>query len=356
MNFQASLGRLKPGARTLLAAALIATLAACSSVPSHKDAALFVSAPLSDAEIMPVIDEDRGNIKVVVVDAADTGDALSVQLKIGKQVTQGIEAMLNGRGMEIVDDALAPKLDDALRKAEALNSGKTAAYAGPKVAKYAIRPVVTSSTYSATYQRGGQVAAKNALVAAMLSSPTGYGHAASVNTTIRVYEMPTLRLLGTASGQGAASVTDPVQPANAATGGTLLKQAVASALQSASADLLNLLASKGYVVQRRYNPEGKISAYQVSMGTSDGLKAGDKIDIFTVRPADNAALKQAAPNEEIYVASGVVSGMLLGDATSWVVLDDEALAPKIRRGDLVKQKHERTFLNKLTEKVSGLAP
>lgn len=353
--------RLQAGARPLLSLALVAALAACSSVPGHKDAVLFVSAPLSDAEIMPVIEEGRGNIKVVVVDAVDNGDMLSQQIKVGKQFTRSLEGLLSSRAIEVVDDALAPRLDDALRTAEAMNSGSSPAYAGPKVAKFAVRPVVTASTYSAAYQAGTQVAnptgsTKMSLLGAALSQSAGYAHQARVSVQIRVYEMPTLRMLGSARAEGSASLLDPRQGANAVTGGALLKQAIDDAVATGSPEVLNLMASKGHVIQRRFSAERKMSAFQVSMGTMDGLKAGDKVDIFSVRPADTSMLKAAAPTEEIFITSGVVSGMLLTDVTAWVVLNDEVDATKVRRGDLVKQKHERTFMDKIAEKVPGMKP
>ena len=138
-----------------------------------------------------------------------------------------------------------------------------------------------------------------------------------------------------------------LQAANGVTGAALLKDAVNDAVRSAVPDLLNLIAIRGYVVQRRFQPEKKMSAFMVTLGVTDGVKAGDKVTIYTLRPHDNDMLKSAG-NEEIPVATGVISGMLLTPSTSWVVLDDEALVPKVHKGDLVKTKHERGIFDKLT--------
>jgi hypothetical protein len=60
-------------------------------------------------------------------------------------------------------------------------------------------------------------------------------------------------------------------------------------------------------------------------------------------------LRNAPTTEEIFVASGTVAPMLLTDTTAWIALDDDAQAVKVRRGDLVKQKHTKGFLESLNK-------
>ncbi len=339
-------------ALTLAITAALQLTACGTSAPTVRDAGAYVGAPLLDAEVMPVINEERSNLKVVVVDAPDGVDPLARQAQLGKLLTKSVEELLSGRGVEVVDDALAPALDDALRKAEAVSGGGGSGYAGPKVAKYAIKPVVASSNYGAVYKAAFQFYDKKGNA---YTTPAGYDHSASVSTIVRVYEMPSLRLVGTASAKGSASFTDPRQAANQGAGASLLKQAMADAVKNGSVDLLNMFSSRGYVVQRRIHNEKKTSAFQVSMGTADGLKAGDKVEIYSVRPAESSMLKSAPTHEEIFVASGVVSGMLLTDATAWIVLDEEELAVKVRRGDLVKQKHaKKGFMDIINDVVKPL--
>jgi hypothetical protein len=336
------------------AAVVALALTACASAPTAKDAAAFVSAPLADAEVMPLINEERENTKVVVVDGVDGSSALARQAQLGKQLTKSVEQTLSGRNIEIVDDALAPTLDESLRKAEALSTGAGSSYAGPKVAKFAIKPAVMNSTYTAVYHAATQPVGAT-LLAKLAASPAGYEHTASVSVAVRVYEMPSLRQVGAVNAQGSASVTDARQAANATTGAALLADAAADAVRAATPELLNLFSSKGYVVQRRIHNERKTSAFQISMGKVDGLKPGDRVELFTLRPNDNAMLKSAPAHEEILVGTGTVTPMQFAEASAWIVLDDEDDAPKVHRGDLVKQKHRpKTVLDKLADKVDQL--
>jgi hypothetical protein len=341
---------------SVAAALTLLSLMACSSAPTGKDVASYVSAPLADAEVMPVINEDRENTKVVVVDGADGSQALARQAQLGKQLTKAVEQTLGGRNIEIVDDALAPTLDESLRKAEALSTSAGASYAGPKVAKFAIKPAVLNSSYSAVYHAAtGAVGAT--LLAKLAASPAGYEHRASVAAVVRVYELPTLRLVGAVNAEGSASVTDAAQAANATTGTALLSEAAADAIRSATPELLNLFSSKGFIVQRRIHSEHKTSAFQISMGRVDGLAPGDRVEIYTLRPNDHAMLKSAPAHEEVPVGSGIVTTMQFTDASAWIVLDEESDAPKVHRGDVVKQKHRpKTVWDKMVDKASRMAP
>ncbi len=339
----------------IAAAALMSlALSACSSAPTLKDASAYVAAPLLDAEVMPLVNEDRENTKVVVVDGVDGSFSLARQAQLGKQLTKAVEQLLGSRNIEIVDDALAPNLDESLRKAEALNTGSGATYAGPKVAKYAIKPAVLNSSYAAVYHAATAPVGAT-LLAKLAASPAGYEHVANVSAVVRVYELPTLRLLGTVNGRGSASVTDAGQAANHTIGTALLGQAADDAVRSAAPDLLNLFSSKGYIVQRRIHNERKTSAFQISVGKADGLQPGDRVEIYSLRPNDATLLKSAPAHEEILVGTGTVAPMQFADASAWITLDDEGDVPKVHRGDLVKQKHRpKTFLDKLADKVDQI--
>ena len=321
----------------------LGVLTGCAStVPSVKDSGDYSPASLQDAEVMPVIAEERSNIKIIVVEAADGSDALARAAKVGSHLSQSVAHLLSGRGIEVVDDALAPSLGDALRTAELASSSGTSNYVGPKVANFTIKPVISSTSYGATYNPPSQYKDKKGRIT---NVPGSYSHSAALVASLRIYEMPSLRLVGTVNVKGSASASDPSTGANAGTGMAMLRDSAESAANNNRADLLNLFASKGYVVARRLHGTRKTSAFQVSMGKLDGLKAGDKVDVFSVRPTDNTLLKSAPATEEIFVASGTVAPMLLTDSTAWVALDEEEKAPRVRRGDLVKQKHTKGFFD-----------
>jgi hypothetical protein len=355
MSTSSSFVTTRPWSSATLAAVLL-SLTACASAPKAKDAASYVAAPLADAEVMPLFNEERESTKVVVVDGLDGGNALARQAQLGKLLSKSVEQALVGRSFEIVDDALAPSLDDALRKAEAMNTGGGVTYSGPKVAKYAIKPAVMNSTYSAVF-KNAQAPVMPTLLGklAAAATTTGFEHSANVSVVVRVYELPSLRQVGGVDAEGSASLTDARQSANPNTGMALLTEAADDAIRSVTPELLNLFANKGYVVQRRIHNESKASAFQISMGRGDGIKPGDRVELFNLRPNDNPMLKSAPAHEEIPVGTGTVTEMQFTDGSAWIVLDDDADVPKVHRGDLVKPKHKpKTALDKLADKVNRL--
>ncbi len=326
-------------------------LAGCASAPTDKDVNAYVTVPIGDAELMPKLDEVRGHTKVVVVDAADGEDRLARSSKLGAHLTRQVEDLLAKRGVEVMDDALAPKLDEELRKAEALNNGQSDGYTGPKVAKYAVKPQITLSNYAAVYKQGRQLPSKLELLGALVNTSPAYEHSANVKGVVRVYELPMLKLVAAVNVEGSANQSDARQSANDRLGEALLKDAAADAVTKGSAELLNVFAPMGQVLQRRVNTEKKQSVFQVSLGKTDGLKPGDTVEFFTQRPADGGGNKPSSSVETVTVASGVVSSMLLQDGSAWIAIDKEDLATRIRRGDLVKQKHTRTIVDNM---VNGL--
>lgn len=333
--------------RPLLPLLALGLVAGCATkAPSVRESAEFVSAPLRDAELMPEINEDRSNVKVIVVPAEEGSDRLAREAGLGRHLSGAIGQLLGGRGIEVVDENLAAGLGDALKRAELTSTGKNDAYAGPKVANFTVKASISSSNYGASYQAAQSFTDKKGKVTTIAAT---YNHSANVSATVRVYEMPSLRLVGSVNIKGSTSFSDARTQANVGTGTAMLRKAAENATGANRTELLNLFATKGYVVARRMHSKNKNSVFQVSIGKIDGLKAGDQVDIFSVRPAEKSMLKSAPTTEEIFVASGVVAPMLLTDTTAWISLEDDAQAVKVRRGDLVKQKHTKGFLEQLNK-------
>jgi hypothetical protein len=333
--------------RPLLPLLALGLIAGCATkAPGVRETAEYVSAPLRDAELMPEINEERGNVKVIVVPADEGTDRLAREARLGSHLSGAIGQLLGGRGIEVVDENLAAGLGDALRRAELTSTGRNDAYAGPKVANFTVKASISSSNYGASYQAAQSFTDKKGKVTTV---PATYNHNANIAATVRVYEMPSLRLVGSVNLKGSTSFSDARTQANVGTGVAMLRKAAENATGANRTELLNLFATKGYVVARRIHSKAKNSVFQVSIGKIDGLKAGDQVDVFSLRPAEKSLLRNAPATEEIFVASGTVAPMLLTDTTAWITLDDDAQAVKVRRGDLVKQKHTKGFLESLNK-------
>ncbi len=328
-------------ASILLGAALL-SLGGCATGPGADVFGKFVDAPLTDAEVMPVSVARAARPKVMVMEADDGVDKLAKEAKLGSALTKSVEQLLGGRSLEIVDDALAPKLADALRKAETAGSS---AYGGPKVADFVIKPVISNSSYGADYTPPSSYTDKKGRVT---NVPGSYSHAAKMAAALRIYEMPSLKLVTTVNIKGSDSMSSPTSGANNATGANMLRAAAENAVSSNNkVDILNVFATKGYIASKRTH-EGK-SLFQVTLGKQDGLKKGDAVSIFSVRKSAPLFDGTIPPNEEILVVECTVSEMVT-DATAWIYPKDETRAAQVRRGDLAREVHKRGFLAQMTHK------
>lgn len=318
-------------------------LSACLSNPVAKsDYGDYKPAPIGDAEIMPGEAALKGErSKIIVLDADDGNDTLARNAKVGTTLTRSLTGVLGSGTVEIIDNKLDPKLAEALRIAE---SQGASGYNGPKVADFAIKAFVNSSTYAAPFQNESSYIDKKTQKPVIVSK-AGYNHAASVAATVRIYALPSLKLVNTIKISGKSTQTDPKQGADGVTGGLLLTKAATEAPVNFRNDLLREFTVRGYVMARKIN--GNKNIFQVSLGLEQGIKPGDSVQIYDVRRSGQTDLKGGdAEDEEVLVTEGTVTENITGK-NAWIFVGDEQKARKIRRGNLVKTHHADNPLDKL---------
>jgi hypothetical protein len=313
-------------------AAAAGVLAGCATGVGTDAFIDFTPAPMSNAAFMPkdsALQFER--IKVVVFDAEGNSNYLARDAELGSTLGKAIESNIGAAGAEIVDDALASKLRDVLRNTD-LNARVT--YAGPAVAKFAIRSVVTGASYGAAYVPASSYTDKKGRTNV---TPATYSHVAEVSTDIRIYELPSLKLMRTIGAKGEATFSDPRTPSNATTARGLVQAAGQNAVEKASAELRKEFAATGYVVAKKSN--SKIAIFNVTLGSQNGLKPGSRVHILALQPADSGLSRKADATEEVLVARGKVTEMV-DRASAWIQLDDEVKADQIQRGLRVRPDYE----------------
>lgn len=316
-------------------ATLTLGITGCQTVVSDNEFGQYVDAPITDADIMPVSVNRQSRPKIIVLPADNGGTQLADRANLGAALSQSITQLLSGRNIEVLE---APaKLAETMRKLDGSRAAGSS-YNGPKVS-FIVRPVMGSAEYSAkfepehTYKDGK---------GHHLTVPAGYAHSASMTATLRVYEVPSLRQVTALNIKGASSFSDPKLNANQEKGASMLRDAAKNAVAVHNkTEILNLFASSGYVVARRtFNSK---SLLQISIGREDGIKPGDKVAIYSVRKATPMLDGSIPPNEEVMVVNTTVSKVVT-PTSAWVAPDDEAMALKVRRGDVARERHEDNFL------------
>jgi len=314
---------------------LAALMSGCATTV---DLSKFHDAELKEAEVMPNRQQlAQGRMKVVVFEADEGKNANAINAHLGETFAKAVEKELTAAGTEVVDRGMAAKLKSELRLAESRGAGN---YKGPEVAQYMVRGKLSSAEYMNTFHDASSYNDKDGKYH---YTPAYYEHVGTIGGAIDVFELPTLRLVTTFNIEGSASVQDQLTWANwfggrpTEAGALLLRNATFEALHRQSAELKNIFAPKGYVVEHR--SDGKKSIFKVMMGRSQGLKAEDKVVIYSLRHKTNA-LTGKDQMDEIPVVVAKVSDQVGGEE-SWVVPDSNDAAAQVKLGDFVKVQYEK---------------
>lgn len=309
------------------------------------DLSKFHDTDLKEAEILPTKDQlKQQRIKVVVFEADEGRNLYAVNAHLGETFAKALEKEISAAGTEIVDRNIAGKLKDELKLAESRGAGS---YNGPQVAQYVIRGKLSSAEPTTSFHEATSYTDKKGNTT---YQPAYYEHQGKVGGIVNVYELPSLRLVTTYNVAGSATVQDQLTWRNwyagqqFDSGAKLLRDATFNAISLQNHELKNIFAPKGYVVECRTNSEKSI--FKVLVGRGQGVKAGDKVVIYSLRKKHNA-LTGKDEIDELPVAEAKVSDQVT-DAFSWVVPDDKEASVKVKLGDYVKVKYEQSFMSKIS--------
>ena len=313
----------------------VAMVSGCAT--QIKDIGAYRQAPMADTDLMPTAEQMQSKrTKVLVFEADDK--AVTDRLKgAGLLKARKIEEVLSGSSVEIVDRSLAVKLRDEISLAEAKGDGLTS-YSGPEVASIAVRAFITDVGAGSKYTPASQFEYKGKVYqVAQSCNYTGYATGG-----IRVYEVPSLRLTGTFALKGNVSVSESAycrDDQSVLTG--LARQAVEDSVHRNRADLKNMFAPKGYVVEKRTMDKKVI--FKVMIGKTHGAASQDKLTFYTVRKNENRLTKKVE-FEEMPITTGVLSDQI-GEDFAWIVPDDLDKSRQIRLGDFVKIVYKKGFFD-----------
>lgn len=273
--------------------------------------------------------------------------------------------------VEVVDRSLAGKLDDEIKACELLTGrGKCSSNVAPSVAQFAVKPSVKNASYASVGVPQQQLTGGDSVQLLLIAT---YGadfveryavdgkndtfivkphvlHTATVSTTVKVYEIPSLREVTAVVGSGKEEVRSA--PGNADQESALLLSALKSAVPSAQAmaDLANVFAPKGYVSGGRSNQKQEL-IFRVSIGAAQGARQGTNVVISEEVENDNPITKKKSI-DLVEVVEATVSN-LVTDAEAWVIPNDQEKARKVKLGDRVVVKHKAGLWDDFAKEIPG---
>jgi hypothetical protein len=296
---------------------------------------------MEDAEVMPgkaLLEDINRRTKVVVMQPAESPANRGAGL--ANIAEAALIAVCGAGSVEVVDRKVADRLDKELKLIE-IQGSTSAAYSGPQVADFAITVALGTASASSKFNAASSYVDKK--TGKTITTPASYTNGAESKLTVRVYELPSLRLVASIPAEGSSTVFGQNVPASQAQLVPLMQAATEDAIVSKKADVLNLFSRKGYVSERR--AKDKKNIFRALISRQMGAKPGDEVEIVSLKSSVDPLTKRSTTDEAV-VVSGRISDVI-GEESSWIIVDDEGGAAKVRRGDIVKVKHKKNIWDSL---------
>lgn len=294
---------------------------------------------LEDATVMPSpaqLQDINRRTKVVVMQPTESPAARGAGLP--EVASAALEALFGAGGVEVVDRRVADKLDKELKLIEIQGKQGSGSYDGPQVADYAITVVMGTATWGSTFNAAVTLP-PDKKTGKVTTIPASYTYSGKSTMTLRVYQLPSLRLVASLPAEGTTSVSGQNVPAPQAQAASLMRAATEDGIIGKKAEVLNIFAPRGYISERRAKDKKNIFRALISKAT--GAKTGDEVEIVSLRSSVDPLTKRQLV-DQTQVATGRISNVINEDS-SWVIVDDEKAAASVRRGDIIKVKHSTSI-------------
>lgn len=340
---------------------IILFFSACSPTISNFNS--YLPQPFPKTDFMPKPEVVEGAPPKVVVFELDEGqNDVAKQADLGKSMTVNVENVLSeNRLAQLVDRKIATKLEKEIALAE---MKKTGSYKGPEIADYAISGAISNASFTKKYSNGFIIPDGKG---GFTKTDPKFTYTGEVSGNIKVYELPSMSVVANIEFNGKKSRSENVKTNNNLNIGGLVefggqkaeglnrddglvRSAGKDAIDDVSFDIKNFFAKKGYILEKRALKNKAI--FKISVGSSDGIKTGDKFEVIGKYEVENA-LTGKSDIERRIIASGVVSDKI-DPKSSWVLIDDSDTVNSIRLGDMVQFKYERGFFDKMGKMASNL--
>jgi curli biogenesis system outer membrane secretion channel CsgG len=332
---------------------LILLASACSSKISNFGSYLPQEFPKTS--FMPNPETVQGKAPKVVVFELDNGEnEVAKQADLGESITVALENVLTqNRLAQLVDRKAAKKLE---KEIVLIEMNKTGSYKGPEIAEYAISGSIGNAGFTSKYSSGMVLPT---FTGGITRVPPSFKYISDVSGNIKIYELPSMKVIENIEFAGKKTKKEQVKTNNnISIGGIiefggqkseglkrddgLVRNAGIEAIDNISFILKNFFAKKGFISEKRVLKNKVI--FKISVGRSDGVKAGDRFEVIGKYETFNALTGEDEIESRI-IASGKVADRI-DLKSSWVLIDDEDSVNLVRLGDLVRFKYERSFLGK----------
>ena len=313
----------------------ITTIMSISGCGPKVNIAEYKKVAINKAAIMPSANElAHLKPKVVVLALRNGSNDMLKKVDAGKTVADTTENMLVAAKIaEVVDRGAAQKLSEELALAE-MKGESEKIYHGPNVADVAISGSLNSALVAAKYTEASTFCDKKGKC---YTTPASCTYSGSISGTLKIYELPNIKISDSFPISNSKSFSEEGGCKSHYDKEGLISDVASGLSESAKVSLLNFFSPKGYVTERREN--GGKSIFLVQLGALDGAAYNLKIKIYSMQTNTNP-LTGNTTTEEILVGEGKISDQITPN-TSWILIEDKAIADRIQLGDYVKFNYQK---------------
>ncbi len=312
----------------------------------------FTPIPLEKSAFMPSKEEIKsGKTKIVLTRIDDRNFHLAQQANLGQSLLVELERELSQSGtVEVLDREVSLKFEDEIRLSE-LHESSQMNDIELSVAKYAISGSLSNAQFTSRFTQTQRWYDKEGKVHVI---PAHYTYTASVSGILKVYAIPSMKVLktiefsdNTSRREDSRFFGNNYRPLDAV---GMLNKAGRDAIHSTRHAFKNFLAPKGYIMEQR--ADGDTTIVYVSIGSADGLKTGEDVEIFSVHSSTNPFTDEQEV-QSIKIADGIISNKLT-EHRAWIIIEDQT--QEIKLGDYIKARYSKEFgdyFNDFTKAYNG---
>lgn len=299
----------------------------------------FTPIPLEKSAFMPSKEEIKsGKTKVVLTRIDDRDFQLARQANLGQSLLVELERELSQSGtVEVLDREISRKFENEIRLSE-LDEDSQMSELELSVAKYAISGSLSNAQFTSRFTQTLRWYDKEGRVHVI---PAHYSYTASVSGILKVYAIPSMKILktiefsdNTSRREDSRFLGNNHRPLDVQ---GMINKAGRSAIHSTRHAFKNFLAPKGYIMEQR--DDGSTSIVHVSIGSAYGLETGEDVEIFTVRSTTNPFTDEQEV-QSVKIADGIISNKLTEDR-AWIIIENKTQEIKI--GDYIKATYSKEF-------------
>lgn len=273
---------------------------------------------------------------VVIMNINDNGIETAIKARAGKAMGTRLNTELAQSGeVNIIKRLKNTNLENEVKRAEITKS------LGGNGVDYIVTGKIDNASYNWKFYEARTWRDKKGRVHYI---PPYIKYIACVSGNIQIYSLPDLIVKSTIPVKSCVYETVNARSSYQAkrSNPALVRSAAISAIDDAKYPLENFFAPKGYILEIRRNEDGELIA-KLTIGSEDGVKEGDKVDIYTLKDYINPITNKKTI-QTVKIAKGKVSNQI-GPHFSWIIIDKDDINPgyTLHIGDFAKIKKEFSF-------------